>query len=95
MVRWRQGTGGGRRCAAANVAPSHPGRTYLRAHPVAANLLEEIEADEKGRFSIPGFTRADEDVVLYVSAPDAGDDPVSCEATPRAGPVEIRIPRRP
>jgi hypothetical protein len=60
---------------------------------VAPNLLERIEADREGRFSIPGFTAEDRDVPLIVSAPGGSEgEGVETEATPRDSPVEIRLP---
>jgi hypothetical protein len=66
---------------------------FLRSQPVAPNLLERIEADREGRFSIPGFTAEDRDVPLIVSAPGGSEgEGVETEATPRDSPVEIRLP---
>ncbi len=66
---------------------------FLRSYPVGSNLLEKIEADEQGRFSIPGFTGEDGDVELSVRAPVAAEeDAVQVQATPRDGPIEIRLP---
>ena len=47
---------------------------FLRSYPVGPNLLEKIEADEQGRFSIPGFTGEDGDVELSVRAPVAAEE---------------------
>jgi hypothetical protein len=58
---------------------------FLRAHPVAPNLMERTVTDREGRFSIPGFTAEDRDIEL--TAKD-----VEWKATPRDGPVEIRLP---
>lgn len=66
---------------------------YVRSHPVSANLVETLDADAQGRFSIPAFTAEDPDVELSVSRPGAPeDDAVEFHAVPRDGPVEIRLP---
>jgi hypothetical protein len=64
---------------------------FQRSWPIAPNLVEEVVADGEGRFSIPGFTREDRDVELRVAAPgsEASQDVL---ATPRDGPVEVRLP---
>jgi hypothetical protein len=59
---------------------------YLRAHPIAANLVETVRTDAEGRFEIPGFTRQDEGVSVHLGN-------VEHKVTPREGPVEFSIDR--
>jgi hypothetical protein len=66
---------------------------FLRAYPVAANLMEETAADTEGRFSIPGFTALDPAVELWVGREGGkDDDEIEFPAVPRDSPVEIRLP---
>ena len=59
---------------------------FQRLHPISSTLLESVETDADGRFSIPAFTRADEDVRLRISQ---GESAVERKVTPRNGPVVI------
>ena len=58
--------------------------SYMRSHPVAANLIESARTDADGRFEIPGFTREDEDIPLHAGS-------VFRKVTPRDGAIEIRL----
>ncbi len=58
---------------------------FMRSRPVAGNLVESVTTDSDGRFAIPGFTRQDEDVPVWVNGNEH-------TVTPRDGPVEIRLP---
>ncbi len=57
---------------------------YMRSHPVSANLTESVRTADDGRFEIPGFTREDEGVSVYVGGQEH-------KVTPRDGPIEIRL----
>ncbi|MEE8105023.1 MAG: hypothetical protein V3T86_05765 [Planctomycetota bacterium] len=59
---------------------------FQRLHPISSTLMESVETDADGRFSIPAFTRADEDVRLRISQ---GESAVERKVTPRDGPVVI------